>query len=435
MKMDQTVLRRYKLVDLIGEGGQASLAKGTDQKTGQTIVIKQLSAIPGQSNYEQELARFKRSGKLPIGHPVVVDPIDFGEEKGAYYTIMPFIEGVDLGQYVSINGGKLQPQQATEIIRQVADGVGAIHDQGIVHRDIKPENILIAEDDQPHIIDLGICKNQREKTITEGTGLLGSLLWMAPEQIANPGNESPQSDLYALGAIFYFILTGNFVAQGEQATTIAMSICRHMPLMPRECDPAIPEHISQTCMRLLQKLPEHRFQSAQEFCQTLDGNSTPIPVSQFCTSCGVAVPRNSIYCCHCGMKMSGKMLNNVRCFACGAHVDSEPSCPSCHRPFGISGHRLLFNQGSLTGTSFRIPEGIYTIGRNQLSSRDQHISRRHVHVACLDGHVRVQDAGSTNKTCVAGQMAELPLLLQPDLEFYLAGNTATYITNTQRSTS
>ena len=156
MKIGQTILRRYEIDDLIVEGGQASLAKGTDQTTGQTIVIKKLSAIVGQSNYEQELARFKRSAELRIGHPAVVDPIDFVEEKGAYYTIMPFIDGVDLGQHISINGGKLQPQQATAIIRQIADGLGAIHAQGIVHRDLKPENILINEDNRPYIIDLGI---------------------------------------------------------------------------------------------------------------------------------------------------------------------------------------------------------------------------------------------------------------------------------------
>jgi eukaryotic-like serine/threonine-protein kinase len=149
IKISQTILRRYEIDDLIGEGGQASLAKGTDQATGQTIVIKQLSAIPGHSNYEQELARFKRSAELRIGHPAVVDPTDFVEEKGAYYTIMPFIDGVDLSQYVDINSGKLRPQPATTIIRQVADGLGAIHAQGIVHRDIKPENILISKDGRP----------------------------------------------------------------------------------------------------------------------------------------------------------------------------------------------------------------------------------------------------------------------------------------------
>lgn len=106
MGIGELVLGRYEVVDLLSNGGQATLAKATDRRTGQAVAVKRLSATPDQSNYREELARFQRAGRMQIGHPAVVDPIECTEENGQWYIIMPYIEGVNLEQFVVQHGGR-----------------------------------------------------------------------------------------------------------------------------------------------------------------------------------------------------------------------------------------------------------------------------------------------------------------------------------------
>ena len=435
MQIGQTIKSRYRVDDLIQQGGQASLAKGVDRKTGDLVTIKQLSAAPGQVNYEPEQERFKRAGQLRINHPTVVDPIDLVHEKGAWYMILPYIEGTDLDKYVLAQGQNLKVDGIITIISEVAEGLEAIHNQGVVHRDLKPSNIIIDPDGHPHIIDLGICKNTHDRTITQGDGLLGTLIWMSPEQIASAAGVDYRSDLYALGAILYFMLTGSAPIQGDEPGRTAVRICQDLPPQPSECRAGIPAHVDAACMTLLAKRAEARFQSAGEFCQALHGPSTPNAASHFCTACGTAVVAGSRYCCQCGMELSTDNSDQLRCLACGTQAASEPVCPSCRLVFSSTDHRLVFAQGPLTGVAFRIPEGIYTVGREQLLPRDQHISRVHLKIACLNGSVHLQDAGSANRTYVAGQAAESPILLHSGQDIRIADNTATYITLSEGSPS
>ncbi len=116
----------------------------------------------------------------------------------------------------------------------------------------------------------------------------------------------------------------------------------------------------------------------------------------------------------------------VYCLACGGITAQTSACPTCHRPFGQVSHWLQFRSGSLTGKTFRIPEGIYDVGRGQLEPRDQHISRRQLRVACSNGSVHVEDAGSTNKTSVDRRPADRPVLLKVSQELWLAGSSAVY---------
>ena len=202
MNIGEAILNRYKIEDLLMEGGQARLAKALDEQTNCAVVIKQLSAYPDDPHYNEERARFQRAAQIRIGHPNVVDPLEYREEGGEHYIIMPFIDGVTLENYVFKCGGKLTVDEKIRIIIELADGLAAIHRKGIVDRDLKPSNIIVDPDNHVHIIDLGICKNTNEKTITKGSGLMGTLLWMSPEQVLYPRSEDFRSDIYSLGAIF-----------------------------------------------------------------------------------------------------------------------------------------------------------------------------------------------------------------------------------------
>jgi serine/threonine protein kinase len=429
MRLGDIILGIYEIVDLIGCGGEAMLAKAVDVNTRQLVAVKHLSASPDDPNYTESLARFERAAQLRIGHPAVVDPINCGEEDGEHYLIMPFIESVDLGAHVRSNGGKLSVEAAMAIADTLADGLTAIHARGVVHRDLKPQNILIKSDNQPCIVDLGICRDTSQATITQGSGFLGTLEWMSPEQIAASSRVDHRTDLYALGAVSYFAMTGRPPAQGHDVHSIIVSILQQTPPSPRQLDASIPLHVDQACMRLLAKQPEARFQTAQALRDALSQPGQPQANGRHCTSCGITLQHGARFCHGCGANLGPSGQRLIHCLACGALAGGANACTGCGRSFSERDHRLEFGVGALTGVVFRIPEGIYEVGRASLLPRDSHISRRHLRVACSNGTIHVQDAGSANRTYVAGQLADRPTPLCTGQTVTVAGNTATYLIN------
>ncbi len=431
MDIGQLILNCYEIDDLLPSGGQANLARAIDQQTGDRVVIKQLNVGPDDKHHAQELARFQRAAQIRTGHPVVVDPIDSGEEQGWHYAIFPYVEGIQLDSFVQQHGGKLQPVQALDLLRHLAEGVGVIHAQAIVHRDLKPANILITTDGLPHIIDLGISKHLHEQTLTQDDGMIGTLWWMSPEQYTTPKDIDHRSDLYALGAVFYYMLTGRVPADGQDPGSVAVSVCQNMPPSPRQLDPAIPEQVDRICMTLLQKSPDARYQDAAELLHAitkggvLDHGRSPNSTGSYCTSCGKPVNTSFQFCPGCGAPQHGSPKSE-RCLACGTPVNGDPNCPGCNRAFSPSNHRLTFQAGPLTGTCFRIPEGIYIVGRQELDPRESHISRRQFHVASLNGSIQIEDAGSTNGTTINSRPAQGPVALPPGCQLAIAGNTAVY---------
>jgi serine/threonine protein kinase len=296
----------------------------------------------------------------------------------------------------------------------------------VVHRDVKPDNIIIRPDKTVAIIDFGICRKMGERTITNGPGLKGTLQWMAPEQLTNPGTEDPRSDLYSLGAIAYHMLTSQVPIQGDDPGTVAVSICQYVPPSPKLLNPAIPDHVAQACMLLLAKQREARFQTAAEFIHAVSQTGPNLGRALFCILCGASVQPGSRFCHNCGGELAPGQSLSPQCLACGTAVGGSAVCCGCHRPFSHRDHQLVFRNGPLSGRTFRIPEGIYSVGRDELLPRDSHISRKHFSVACMNGSVVVQDAGSTNKTYIGGRIAIAPTALRSGLEFHVAGSTASY---------
>lgn len=428
MSIGQIVLGRYRIDDLIGLGGEGWLAKALDQQTGQTVAVKQLELPPAAADRAARVARFQRAAQTRIGHPGVVDPLDHGEDQGVHYMVMPFIAGVDLEAYTQQHGGHLPVEIAVPLIAALAEALAAIHQQGIVHRDLKPANILIDTGGQTHIIDFGICRNLNDKTIVDGGGIIGTYLWMSPEQAWGAGPVDHRSDLYALGTVFYYTLTGTPAAAGADLASLTAAIRLIVPPPPRQLIPSIPPQVDQACMQLLAKRPEDRFQSAGEFCRALTGSGpAPAQVSaSACPSCGLPQFPDVDFCPRCGACFKPPSNGGVYCIACGSAAASEACCPSCHRIFSRCQHRLVFTSGPLTGLTFRIPEGQYEVGREHLLHRDRHISRCHARISCCNGSVFLQDAGSANKTYVAGRLASAPLQLQPGAEVRIAGNQAIF---------
>ncbi len=428
MAIGQLVLGRYKILDLVASGGEGMVAEAVDQRTGARVAVKQLLINASRSGNGNAVARYEREINFRIHHQVVVESLDNGKEHGAYYLIYPFVNGTDLDAFVHARGGKLSPTEAIGLLCQLAEGLAAMHRKGIVHRDLKPANILITPEGQLRLVDLGICRDMNAATITHGSSFLGSVPWMSPEQAVKPSEIDGRSDLYALGAVFYFMLTGHPVVRGTTAAEIVRSVIQDVPSPPNLVDPSVPQTPSDICMRLLQKDPNARFQSPNEVRQALGGNSPVTTIDSMCASCCAAIESNAKYCSCCGAQVGVIHTDVIRCLACGTIVGQANSCLGCHGRFSPYDHTLVFDRGALAGRTYRIPEGRYPVGRETLLARDQFISRRHFEVDCVDGVVYVQDLGSTNKTYIGSCLMDCPMRLSPDRPFWVAGNRALYRT-------
>lgn len=421
MDYDQVIFQGYTVIDLISEDGQAMVAKAKDPK-GNLVAIRQLLADPSDKNYEQELARFKRASQIRVNSHHVIQCIYFGEENAAWYAIYPWIEGGRLDHYVGRQGGRLSPSEATRLIVDIAAGLAACHARGIIHRDLKPGNILINHTGLVIIIDFGLCTILGQATVTQGNGFQGTLPWAAPEQLQSAYCQDSRLDLYSLGGIFYYLLTGLPPAVGTTDVERKRSIEKDTPTAPSDLDPSIPRHMSQACMRLLEKDPNRRFQSCNEFIADL--NCSKGLVSQFCGVCGQALPADAHFCFHCGAGRNPQSI--LRCLGCGNNVtNQDKACPQGHR-FSLADHRLEFIAGPTSGMVFRIPEGMHVVGRERLCPRDFWISTRHLCVGCSNGSVQVIDLGSTNGTFVNELPAVPGVLLAPGMELRIGGNKAVY---------
>ena len=427
MNIGATILGHYKVTDIVADGGQAMVAKACDTRDRSFVAIKRLSAHSGLAHYGQSLQRFWREANTHVSHPNVVNPIEFGEQDGGHFIVFPFIDGRQLDLYIQAQGGRLSPSAATNIIRPIASALGAAHDQGITHRDVKPANILVDAQGTPYLIDFGVAQDNSEATIADKPGLTGTLLWMSPEQIQAPDNVDYRSDVFSLGGVFYFALTGKPPFDGNDVRTIALRICQDNPVPPSQLIPSIPAHVDRACLRLLAKDRGQRFQSAGEFLLATDQLGGAAAYAR-CPSCQTQLASGSAYCSRCGADCRPRQ-HACRCLACGGDVSVEVACPHCGRPFSSADHRLTFRFGPLTGIVFRVPEGSYVVGRDELEPRDGGISRCHLRVECLNGRIQIEDAGSTNKTCIDGQLATQPTLVSAGQEIRIAGNLGVYSCN------
>jgi len=416
------VLDHYEVIEPLPSGAQADVSLATDQASGNTVVIKQLARTPGSTNYNQELARFQRAAHLHIPHPAIVNPLAYKQQGDEHYMILPYEEGRDLGSSIQANGGRLPHAEALRLVGLLLDALAALHAHGVIHRDIKPANIIVRPDGQIRLIDLGICRISHETTITDGCGLLGSPQYMAPEQFDNPTGVDQRADLYAAGAVLFFMLTGGPPFQESDIHTLRQRVLQSTAPSLRSVDPSIPAHLDTSCHRLLARNPADRPATAQEAKQLFSGGAS----SEVCNSCQATVDPNAKFCQACGCLL-GSPSAQVFCFACGAEIGQANRCPGCSRHFSQTDHRLVFNTGAMAGCTYRIPEGIYEFGRASLCPRDMQISRMHGKVACVNGEVFLQAANSKNRMHVEGQHALNPLLLQSGQRVQVAGNVGEYL--------
>ncbi len=278
-------LAGYQLITRIGVGGMGEVYKAMQLSLGRTVALKLLSPdlTRDRGFVERFLSEARAAGKF--NHPNVVHVHEVGEEKGAYYYSMEYLEGGSVHDQVS-RGRKLDPMRATEIILQASRALEYAEKVGIVHCDIKPDNLMLTVSGEVRLADLGIAKTLNEKGKAEQSdGVFGSPNYMSPEQARGLPLDH-RSDLYSLGVTYYRILLGKVPFTGKDAKRIMEKVVFDEPEPARKLDPSLAPMIYTILNKLLRKKPAERYQSATQLIQDLDTAVTQIAAGVRATTTG-----------------------------------------------------------------------------------------------------------------------------------------------------
>ena len=263
----------YEIVALLGAGGMGEVYRARDERFGRDVAVK---VLPRHHDADPEGApRFAREARAvgSISHPNILTVFDVGWEEGSPYLVSELLEGETLGQ--RLRSGRLSLRECVDLAVQIARGLGAAHDKGVVHRDLKPDNVFLTRQGPVKLLDFGVAKlleaqPERDSRAPSSKGPGGSTLmgtpgYMAPEQME--GRADQRSDLFALGALLYRTLTGRS-ASVEPSTSAAPEAVPAAPAFLRADD--VPASLQGIVARCLERRPEDRFQSAAELRLALE---------------------------------------------------------------------------------------------------------------------------------------------------------------------
>lgn len=247
-----------ELYECLGRGGMGRVYRARQLRLDRFVAVKLMSAELCEDPEFRE--RFEREARAlaRLDHAGIVRVHDFGEVGGTFFLIMEYVEGTNLRELIL---GGVEPQTAVRLISQLCDALAYAHERGVVHRDIKPENVLINLDGAVKVADFGLAKLQKLEARTRTHRIVGTPQYMAPEQLRDPKSVDHRADVFAIGVVFYEMLTGQLPVGRFPS-----------PSEFGECD----EHLDSVVLRALESNREHRFQAASEIRVALEsGEMTP----------------------------------------------------------------------------------------------------------------------------------------------------------------
>jgi hypothetical protein len=267
----------YQNLELIGHGGMAKVYRAVHPTLGHSVAIKLLPAHLATDPEFQH--RFQREAQVvsSLEHPHIVRVFGFGEESGVHYMVMEYLAGEDLEHYLR-EAGRLSLVQAAPILQDIANALDYAHAQGLVHRDIKPSNVMLDRSDpgsarnidvRAVLMDFGIAKIVGGHTMLTRDGVLGTLDYIAPEQIQASAEIDGRADVYALGVMVYQMLTGKLPFKHDNPGALLIAHLTQPPPNPREQVPELSRQVSRALQRAMAKGPMERYPTAGEFVQAL----------------------------------------------------------------------------------------------------------------------------------------------------------------------
>jgi formylglycine-generating enzyme required for sulfatase activity len=269
-------LGRYRVLRELGAGGMGVVFEAEDTRLDRRVALKvmRLEAAADKDGR----ARFLREAKAAasLDHEHIVPVFDLGEENGAPYLVLPLLRGESLEARLR-RQRPLPLAEALRITREMAEGLAAAHEAGLVHRDVKPANVwLSSPGGRVKLLDFGLARlAEGDPGMTRSGAVLGTPAYMAPEQITDPRKVDGRADLFSLGALLFEMLTGRRAFQGQTRDAVLISVATARPPAPHVVNPAVPPEVSDLVLRLLEKAPTQRPSSARQVARQLGALAAP----------------------------------------------------------------------------------------------------------------------------------------------------------------
>jgi eukaryotic-like serine/threonine-protein kinase len=259
----------YEILQEIARGGKGVVYKASQLSLNRVVALKMI--LSGQLASKADVQRFYTEAQAAanLQHPHIVPIYEVGEHQGQHYFSMEYIAAGSLAD--QLKGAPMPPLKAAALVETLARAIHAAHDRGIVHRDLKPANVLLTAEGLPKITDFGLAKKLDDTAgLTASHDIVGTPSYMAPEQTGGRSSEiGPATDLYALGAILYEMLTGQPPFRAATALDTILQVVSAEPVPPRQLQSKIPRDLETICLLCLRKEPSRRYASAAALAEDL----------------------------------------------------------------------------------------------------------------------------------------------------------------------
>jgi WD40 repeat protein len=260
----------YELLEEIARGGMGIVYRTRQVSLDRAVAVKMLLSGPLSSPELVKRFRAEASAAASLQHPNIVAIHEVGVHEGQQYFAMDFVQGQSLAKLLA--NGPLPAKRAAAYLKTIAEAIHYAHERGLLHRDLKPSNVLIDAADQPRVTDFGLARRlEGDSELTLSGQVLGSPNYMPPEQAAaKRGHLSRRSDVYALGAMLYHVLTGRPPFVGETITDTLSQVINTEPVSLRLLNPSVPRDLETLCLKCLEKEPAKRYASGQVLADELN---------------------------------------------------------------------------------------------------------------------------------------------------------------------
>ena len=269
-------LGRYELIKQVGEGSFGAVWKARDQKLGRIVALK----ILGRARKGADLdADREARAAAHLDHPNIASVYETGEARGSYFVVTEFVEGTSLRSWLDEREGVTT--EVLEVFVKIARALSHAHQANVVHRDLKPANILVNNQSEPFLIDFGLARRQGEATMTATRAVLGTPVYMSPEQASGKSHYvDGGSDIFSFGVMLYEAITGELPFRGADPHVLMHQIRSTDPTPPRRLNPRIDRDLETICMTCLEKDARHRYSHAEQLADDLQRFVEGHPISQ-----------------------------------------------------------------------------------------------------------------------------------------------------------
>jgi len=260
----------YKMIGKIGEGASAAVFKARQLNLDRLVAIKVLPRRFSSNRRFVEQLYAEGRAAAQLNHKYIVQAYDVGQSGEFHYFVMEYVEGKTVHDLIQ-EQGRIEEEQALDIVTAVAEALGHAHRKGLIHRDVKPKNIMLTPEGIPKLADLGLARaiENRELARAERGKTLGTPYYISPEQVRGDEHIGPETDIYSLGATFFYMVTGRVPFEGADSSEVMEKHCSEPLEPPISVFPALTPGISEVIEKMMHKEPADRYRSAEDLIADL----------------------------------------------------------------------------------------------------------------------------------------------------------------------